>query len=206
LDGIEPDRVQELALCRTPIVPDAIFCDLPLDNRLSPAHRQLALGMTGPGLEIWLGEHRPGRYGRARLVAPGQVSVCLRGAGYRLLWPEFCGPTPFASGHGAHVIRIDQTQFCLTGQGPGGGRWFEQDIVTSPGALRHLTVRLAPPPGGPPGLELPDMLTTDFDQGGAIVPYWREDSAIRAQHAAELAACGLPNRMRGADYQADPDV
>ena len=205
-DGIEPDRVQQLALCRTAIVPDAIGCDLPLDNRLSPAHRQLALGMTGPGLEIWLGEHRPGRYGRARLVAPGQVSVCLQGGGYRLLWPECCGPTPLASGHAAQVIRIALSPFCLTGQGPGGGRWFEQDVVTSRNPLRHLTVRLTPPPGGPPGVELPDLLTTDFDQGGAIVPYWREDPAMRPQHAAELAALGLPNRMREVDYQAEYDV
>ncbi len=201
-DAIEPDAVQELALCRTALVPDAIGCDLPLDNRLSPAHRQLALGMTGRALEIWLGEHRPGRYGRARLVAPGQVSVCLRGTGYRLLWPERFGPTPPPE----RVIRVAQSPYVMTAQGAGGGRWFEQDFVTSPGPLRHLTVRLAPPPGGPPGGELPDILTTDFDQGGAVLPYWREAAHIRATHAAEMASLGLPNRMRDADYEAEPDV
>jgi quercetin dioxygenase-like cupin family protein len=205
-EDIEPDPVRGLAMCRTALLPDAIGCDLPLDNRLSPAHRQLALAMTGPALEVSLGEHRPGRYGRARLVAPGQISVCLRGQGYRLLWPESCGPTPFRDGHEARVIRIEQAPFCLAGQGQGGGRWFEQDFVTSPGPLRHLTLRLAPAPGGPPGMELPDLLTTDFDRGGAIVPYGREDPHIRAQHAAALASLGLPNRMRDADYQEPADV
>lgn len=204
-EDIEPDPVQGLALCRTTLVPDVVGCDLPLDNRHSPSHRKLQLAMTGPGLAIAIGEHRPGRYGRARLAAPGEVSVCLRGAGYRMLWPEEVGPTPFETGQAAHITRIKQSPGVITGFPEGGGRWFVQDFTLSQGPLRHLHVQHPDRPAGPPGEALPDPLTTDFDRGGLIIPYWREDVVLRRAFASELEARKLPNRMREQDYQADGD-
>ena len=195
-DGIEPDPVQGLALCRTGVLPDAIHCDLPLDNRASPAHRALALGMTGPGMQISLGEHRPGRYGRARLVEPGQVLVCLRGGGEIVLWPETAGTVPTAEA----TIRVPQRAGVVTGLGEGGGRWFVQEFTYSPGPMRHLLVRRTPISHAAAGSERRDAMTAAWDAGGAIIPYWREDPAIRADYAQALAARGVTNRMREADY------
>ena len=196
-DGIEPDPVQGLALCRTGVLPDAVNCDLPLDNRASPAHRALDLGMTGPGLQVSMGEHRPGRYGRARLVSPGPILLCLSGGGEIALWPEAAGPHPAPE----QVIRIAQYGGVLTGLGEGGGRWFVQEFTFSPGAMRHLMVRRAPISHAIPGSERRDALTTAWDEGGAIIPYWREAPHIRTAFAEALAARGVANRMRETDYQ-----
>lgn len=204
-EDIEPDPVQGLAMCRTMLVPDVVGCDLPLDNRHSPSHRKLQLAMTGAALGVSLGEHRPGRYSRARLAAPGEISICLRGGGYRLTWPEEVGPTPFQDGQAAHIRRIKHAPGVAIGVGEGGGRWFVQDFTLSQGPLRHLHVQLVDRPDGPPGEDLPDPLTTDFDRGGKIIPYWREDVVLRRAYASELEARKLPNRMREQDYQADSD-
>jgi len=196
-DGIEPDPVQGLALCRTGVLPDVINCDLPLDNRASPAHRALALGMTGPGMQVSLGEHRPGRYGRARLVEPGQIVVCLRGGGESVMWPEAAGAVP----SDAAKIRVPQRAGVVTGLGEGGGRWFVQEFTYSPGPMRHLLVRRTPVAHAAAGSERRDALTSAWDEGGAIIPYWREDPAIRAGFAVAVAARGVANRMREGDYQ-----
>jgi hypothetical protein len=109
-DAIEPDPVKELALCRTALVPDAVGCDLPLDNRPSPGYRRLQVAMTGPALECALGEHRPGRYARAQLLDAAMASVCLRGGGYLYLWPERLGPRPWRDGCGCEVLRVEQSR------------------------------------------------------------------------------------------------
>ncbi len=200
-DGIEPDPVQGLALCRTGLLPDVINCDLPLDNRASPAHRALDLGMTGPGMQVSMGEHRPGRYGRARLVEPGQVVICLRGGGEILMWPESAGPHPAAE----QTMRIAQRGGVITGLGEGGGRWFVQEFTFSPVAMRHLQIRRTPISHAIPGSERKDALTTAWDEGGAIIPYWREAPHIRTEFDAALAARGVANRMRETDFQESPE-
>jgi uncharacterized RmlC-like cupin family protein len=194
-DGIEPDPVQGLALCRTGMLPDAVNCDLPLDNRASPAHRAMALGMTGPTLQISLGEHRPGRYGRARLAAPGEIRLCLRGGGEIAMWPEAAGPHPAPE----FVQRIAQRAGVLTGLG-GEGRWFVQEFCYSPSPMRHLLVRRTPVFHAAPGSERRDAMTTAWDEGGAIIPYWREAPGIRTGYAKAIALRGVANRMRDADY------
>ena len=196
-DGIEPDPVQGIALCRTGMVPDAMNCDLPLDNRASPAHRAMALGMTGPGMQISLGEHRPGRYGRARLVAPGELRLCLRGGGEIAMWPEEAGPHPAQE----QILRIPQRAGVLTGLGGGEGRWFLQDFALSPGPMRHLLVRRTPVSHAAAGSERRDELTTAWNSGGSIIPYWLEAPEVRACYAEALALRGVVNRMRETDYR-----
>jgi quercetin dioxygenase-like cupin family protein len=195
-DGVEPDPVQGLALCRTGMVPDAANCDLPLDNRVSPAHRAMALGMTGPAMQASLGEHRPGRYGRARLTFPGEIRLCLRGGGEIAMWREEFGPSPAVE----HILRFPQRAGVLTGLGGGEGRWFVQEFCHSPGPMRHLLVRRTQADHAAPGSERHDPLTTAWDEGGAIVPYWREAPGIRAAFAEAVAARGVACRMRAEDY------
>jgi quercetin dioxygenase-like cupin family protein len=204
-DDIEPDPVQGLALCRTHLVPDALGCDLPLDNRFSPGWRQMHLAMTGPALGCAIGEHRPGRYAKAHLLQPATISVCLRGSGYLYLWPERLGPMPWRDGKAAEVLRVTQGGFTLNAAGPGGGRWYQQMFNTGTTPLRHLIWSVPERPAGPPGEEMRDLATTELPEGGSMIPYWLEDPFLRADYAQALTRSGAINRMRDADYR-DPDA
>lgn len=199
-DDIEPDPVRGLALCRTALVPDAIGCDLPLDNRFSPGFRQLGLAMTGPALVCQIGEHRPGRYAKAFVQAADTVMTCLAGEGICLLWPERVGPTPWQAGAEDAVLRVDLSPFTMTAAGPGGGRWYVQTFNTGARPLRHLVCGLAERPLGPPGEEVRDPSTTERGDGGTMIPYRHEDPYLRALYAEALAGTGITNRMRPDDY------
>lgn len=199
-DDIEPDPVRGLAVCRTSLVPDAIGCDLPLDNRHSPGYRQMTLAMTGPSLACTVGEHRPGRYAKAHILPAGMMTVCLRGQGYTYLWPERLGPSPWRDGRAADVLCLEQSRFALTGAGPGGGRWFHQHVVTSPGPLRLMQWRVPGHPQNPPGAEMLDETATTLAEGGGMIPYDQEDPFVRTEHARILSGLGLVNRMRDNDY------
>lgn len=197
-DDVEPDPVRGLAICRTSLVPDAVHCDLPLDNRQSPGWRQLEAAMAGSALSSIIGEHRPGRYGRAQLRPADTVSLCLRGTGFCHLWPQRLGPTPWQDGQGAEVLHMALQPGTLIG----GGGMFVQSFNTGPGPLRLLDVALPQRPMGPPGEEIRDPLTHSLAEGGGIIPYSDEDPAVRAHYAETLAALSLPNRMRAEDYAA----
>lgn len=192
-DDIEPDATSGLALCRTSLLPDALNCDLPLDNRPSPGYRQMALGMTGEGFRCGLGEHRPGRYSRGHLLAPSSVVVCLRGVGYVLLWPERAGAVPTSE-----VVRVELDRFAMFGAGPGGGRWYHQVFNTGKTPLRLLSWSVPDRPQGPPGEEERDEVVVELADGGTMIPYWMEAPQLRLDYAAATAI----NRMRPDDYQA----
>lgn len=200
IDDVEPDPVCGLALCRTQLVPDAIGCDLPLDNRYSAGYRQLSLAMTGSGLVCAIGEHRPGRYAKAHILPASSVMIGLRGKGFSYLWPERSGPTPWADDVGDTVLRIEHGPGLMMGAGPGGGRWYHQVFNTGSVPLRHLVWSVPDHPSGPPGEEMRDDTAVNLADGGTVISYAREDAAIRAFYAAELLQCGQVNRMRDDDY------
>lgn len=199
-DDVEPDPVRGLALCRTHLVPDAIGCDLPLDNRYSPGYRQLGLSMTGPGMVCAVGEHRPGRYAKAHILPASSVMARLRGQGFSYLWPERCGPTPWADGAAHTVFRIAHGPGVMMGAGPGGGRWYHQVFNTGAVPLRHLVWSVPDRAGGPPGEEMRDDTAVDLAVGGTVISYAREDPFVRADYTEHLAASGQVNRMRDDDY------
>jgi quercetin dioxygenase-like cupin family protein len=201
-DDVMPDPVQDLALCRTRLVPDVLGCDLPLDNRLSPGWRQLRFEMTQAAFPIVIGQHRPGRYGRAVLLEPGSAVLALGGTGDALLWPERLGPTPWADGTDAAVRTVPWRRFTLLGAGPGGGRWFLQVFPADAAPLRLAWFGGALPQPGTPGDEQIDPWSLPPAEGGAVLPYWAEDPSLRVRHAAAMAACGAINRMREAEYRA----
>ena len=209
-DDIEPDPIRELALCRTHLVPDALGCDLPLDNRYSPGYRQMELEMTGTVFHMAIGQHRPGRYARAHLLPRGAALICLGGSGFSYVWPESLGPTPWQDGLADSVIRVDHHRFSMMAAGPGPGRWYHQSFGTSAAPLRHALWSGTSAPGrdpGPPGEEITDPTALDLPDGGTAIPYWMEDPAHRTRHSEAMQAAGLPNRMRDEDYLppgADP--
>lgn len=199
-DDVEPDPVRGLALCRTHLVPDAIGCDLPLDNRYSPGYRQLALSMTGAGMVCAVGEHRPGRYAKAHILSASSVMVGLRGQGFSYLWPERSGPMPWADGAGDTVLRVEHSPGAIMGAGPGGGRWYHQIFNTGSVPLRHLVWSVPERAGGAPGKEIRDDTAVNLADGGTVISYAREDPYVRAGYLAELAQSGQVNRMRDDDY------
>jgi len=202
-DDIAPDPVRELALCRTHLVPDAIGCDLPLDNRFSPGYRQMELEMTGTIFHAAIGQHRPGRYAKAHLLPVGAALICLAGSGYSHLWPETLGPTPWRDGLADAVLRVEHRRFSMMAAGPGGGRWYHQSFGTAKQGLRHLLWSGIAAPGrdpGSPGEEVIDPTAIDLPDGGSAIPYWLEDPIHRARHTAAMLEAGIVNRMRDDDY------
>ena len=95
---VEPDPVRGLAMRRTNFVPDAIDCDLPLDNRRSPGYRRVEPYMTDNTFYFWIGQHEVGRYSKAHAHTSAAVLICLKGKGYTYTWPEHLGPTPWQDG------------------------------------------------------------------------------------------------------------
>ena len=97
-DDVEPDPVRGLAMRRTNLVPDAVNCDLPLDNRRSPGFRRVEPFMTGNTFYFWIGQHENGRYSKAHAHTSAAVLICIKGKGYTHTWPERLGVTPWKDG------------------------------------------------------------------------------------------------------------
>jgi quercetin dioxygenase-like cupin family protein len=201
---VEPDPVRGLAMRRTNFVPDAINCDLPLDNRRSPGYRRVEPYMTDNTFYFWIGQHEVGRYSKAHAHTSAAVLICLKGKGYTYTWPEHLGPTPWQDGHGDQVRRLDYVQGGMVTAAPGGARWYHQHFSVSSEPFR-LTAWFGPHnPGrdpGPPGAPHIDYTAMDITEGGTSIPYHLEDPFIRQEYERTLAAEGVASRMEPALYQ-----
>lgn len=200
-DDIEPDPVRGLAMCRTNLIPDAMHCELPLDNRRSPGYRRIEPFMTQNCFYFWIGQHENGRYSKGHAHTSAAVLICLRGKGYTYTWPEKLGVTPWQDGHVDQVRRLDYEPVGLVTAAPGGARWYHQHFSVSEEPFR-LTAWFGPHnPGrdaGPPGEKHTDYTAIDVHEGGTAIPYWMEDPFIRNEYAATLRKNKVVNRM-------DPD-
>ena len=200
-DDIEPDPVRGLAMCRTNLIPDAMHCELPLDNRRSPGYRRIEPFMTQNCFYFWIGQHENGRYSKGHAHTSAAVLICLRGKGYTYTWPEKLGTTPWQDGHADQVRRLDYEPVGLVTAAPGGARWYHQHFSVSEEPFR-LTAWFGPHnPGrdaGPPGEKHTDYTAIDVHEGGTAIPYWMEDPFIRNEYNATLRKNKVDNRM-------DPD-
>ena len=203
-EEVEPDPVRGLAMRRTNLIPDAIHCDLPLDNRRSPGYRRIEPYMTDNTFYYWIGQHENGRYSKAHAHTSAAVLICLQGKGYTYSWPENCGPTPWKDGKADQVRRLDYEPIGMVTAAPGGARWFHQHFGVSKGPFR-LTAWFGPhAPGrepGPPGSAHSDYGAIDIPDGGTAVPYWMEDPYIRKEFAERLKREGVENRMEDKFYE-----
>ena len=203
-EEVEPDPVRGLAMRRTNLIPDAIHCDLPLDNRRSPGYRRIEPYMTDNTFYYWIGQHENGRYSKAHAHTSAAVLICLQGKGYTYSWPENCGPTPWKDGKADQVRRLDYEPIGMVTAAPGGARWFHQHFGVSKGPFR-LTAWFGPhAPGrepGPPGSAHSDYGAIDIPDGGTAVPYWMEDPYIRKEFAERLKRVGVENRMEDKFYE-----
>ncbi len=187
-DEVEPDPIDGLACTRTAHLPDAIGCDLPLDNRASPGSRRLGLEMTGGVLRLSLQQIRQGRYGRALWGQEG-VALTVGGWGETLLWRS---GNPIENGQ--HLAAAPFGLVSLAPEGPGFSQHFNRAAVP----LRQLVVTLAQP--GIPGMAMRDEASLPVSEGGAMVPFAVEEPEIRAWHANALARLAVDNRMHAAFY------
>ncbi|MES2756759.1 MAG: cupin [Pseudomonadota bacterium] len=197
-DEIEPDPVRGLAMCRTNLIPDAMHCELPLDNRRSPGYRRIEPFMTQNCFYFWIGQHENGRYSKGHAHTSAAVLICLRGKGYTYTWPEKLGVTPWQDGHADQVRRLDYEPVGLVTAAPGGARWYHQHFSVSEEPFR-LTAWFGPHnPGrdaGPPGEKHTDYTAIDVHEGGTAIPYWMEDPFIRREYEATLRQNKVENRM-----------
>ena len=128
---------------RTNFMPDAVNCELPLDNRRSPGYRRVEPFMTGNTFYLWIGQHENGRYSKAHAHTSAAVLVCLKGKGYTYTWPEQYGVTPWKDGHADKIKRVDYDPFGMVSAAPGGARWYHQHFGVSKEPLR-LTAWFGP--------------------------------------------------------------
>jgi mannose-6-phosphate isomerase-like protein (cupin superfamily) len=204
-DDIEPDPVRGLAMRRTNFIPDAMQCELPLDNRRSPGFRRVEPFMTGNCFYLWIGQHENGRYSKAHAHTSAAVLICLNGKGYTYSWPERLGVTPWRDGREKEIRRVDYEPVGMVSAAPGGARWFHQHFSVSKDPFR-LTAWFGPHnPGrdaGAPGEPHTDYTAIDIPEGGTAIPYWMEDPYIRREYEQTLQGNGVECRMDPTWYAA----
>lgn len=207
-DEIEPDPVRGLAMRRTNFLPDAVNCELPLDNRRSPGYRRVEPFMTQNTFYYWIGQHVNGRYSKAHAHTSAAILCCLKGKGYTYTWPEHLGPTPWKDGHGDQVRRLDYEPGGMVTAAPGGARWYHQHFSVSKEPFR-LTAWFGPHnPGrdpGPPGQKHTDYTAMDLHEGGTAIPYWMEDPFLRKEYRETLEREGVENQMPDELYEPPAD-
>ncbi len=208
-EEIEPDPVRGLAMRRTNFLPDAVNCDLPLDNRRSVGYRRVEPFMTNNNFYYWIGQHENGRYSKAHAHTSAAILICLKGEGYTYTWPEECGVNPWANGHADRVRRLDYGPFGMVTAAPGGARWYHQHFSVSKDDFR-LTAWFGPHnPGrdpGAPGEKHTDYTAIDVNEGGTAIPYWMEDPYIRQEYEALLKKNGVEVRMKPEWYEKPSDT
>ena len=198
-DEVEPDPVRGLAMRRTNLIPDAIHCDLPLDNRRSPGYRRIEPFMTDNTFYYWIGQHENGRYSKAHFHGSAAVLICLTGKGYTYTWPTTLGPRPWQDGKADQVMRVDYEPIGMVSAAPMSGDWFHQHFGVSKDPLR-LIVFVGPNNGlsrkpRVPGAPRKDIGSIDIRSGGNAIPHDEEDPFIRKEYEATLAANGSVSRM-----------
>lgn len=206
LTEVEPDPHRGLAMVRTNIVPDAVTCPLPLDNRRSPGFRRLEPALDRNVFYLWLGEHEPGRYAKAHAHESAAVLICLRGRGYTYAWPREVGPRPWATGQADRVVRQDYEPVGMVSAAPMGGQWFHQHFGVGREPLRLMAWfgpfgRGTGREPGRPGEEVLDRNALHLEEGGSAIPYWEEDPFIRREYEETLAREGMASRMEEAFYR-----
>ncbi|HWL59021.1 MAG TPA: cupin domain-containing protein [Paracoccus sp. (in: a-proteobacteria)] len=208
-EEIEPDPVRGLAMRRTNFIPDAVHCDLPLDNRRSPGYRRVEPFMTNNSFYFWFGQHENGRYSKAHAHTSAAILICLQGEGYTYTWPEKYGVNPWKDGHADKVRRLDYGKFGMVTAAPGGAQWYHQHFSVSKEPFRLMAWFGPHNPGrdpGAPGQKHTDYTAIDVNEGGTAIPYWMEDPYIRKEYEAHLQRNGVDLRMKPEWYEKPEDT
>lgn len=206
-EEIEPDPVRGLAMRRTNFMPDAVNCELPLDNRRSPGYRRVEPFMTNNTFYYWIGQHENGRYSKAHAHTSAAILICLKGEGYTYTWPEEYGVNPWKDGHADKIKRLDYGPFGMVSAAPGGARWYHQHFSVSKEPFRLMAWFGPHNPGrdpGAPGEKHTDYTAIDVNEGGTAIPYWMEDPYIRKEYEEKLNRNGVEIRMKP-EWYVKPD-
>ena len=206
-EEIEPDPVRGLAMRRTNFMPDAVNCELPLDNRRSPGYRRVEPFMTNNTFYYWIGQHENGRYSKAHAHTSAAILICLKGEGYTYTWPEEYGVNPWKDGHADKIKRLDYGPYGMVSAAPGGARWYHQHFSVSKEPFRLMAWFGPHNPGrdpGAPGEKHTDYTAIDVNEGGTAIPYWMEDPFIRKEYEEKLNRNGVEIRMKP-EWYVKPD-
>ena len=208
-EEIEPDPVRGLAMRRTNFMPEAVNCELPLDNRRSPGYRRVEPFMTNNTFYYWIGQHENGRYSKAHAHTSAAILICLKGEGYTYTWPEEYGVNPWRDGHADKIKRLDYGPFGMVSAAPGGARWYHQHFSVSKEPFRLMAWFGPHNPGrdpGAPGEKHTDYTAIDVNEGGTAIPYWMEDPYIRKEYEEKLNRNGVEIRMKPEWYVTPDDT
>ena len=208
-EEIEPDPVRGLAMRRTNFMPDAVNCELPLDNRRSPGYRRVEPFMTNNTFYYWIGQHENGRYSKAHAHTSAAILICLKGEGYTYTWPEEYGVNPWKDGHADKIKRLDYGPFGMVSAAPGGARWYHQHFSVSKEPFRLMAWFGPHNPGrdpGAPGEKHTDYTAIDVNEGGTAIPYWMEDPYIRKEYEEKLNRNSVEIRMKPEWYVKPEDT
>ena len=206
LQEIEPDPHRGLAMVRTNIVPDAVNCPLPLDNRRGPGFRRLEPHLDKNVFYQWIGQHESGRYSKAHAHESAAVLICIKGKGYTYAWPREVGPRPWETRQAERVVRQDYEPVGMVSAAPMGGQWFHQHFGISREPLRLMAWfgpfgRGTGREPGRPGEQVLDKNALHLEEGGNAIPYWDEDPRVRPEWEEAIRREGAEIRMDEAFYR-----
>jgi quercetin dioxygenase-like cupin family protein len=137
-----------------------------------------------------LAEWPVGRYHKAHYHHGTAVLVILRSEGYSLMWPNECGPRPYANGYGDQVVRIDWSSGSVFSPPT---NWFHQHFNTGSEPALQLAVGCGSHKF-PLGIRVAAIragVYTSLKQGGTLIEYEDEDPEIRRRYDAELQKKGI---------------
>jgi quercetin dioxygenase-like cupin family protein len=190
--SIRPENGRHINLGN--LIPDAISCELPLENHRGAGHRNFAWRLSGNTYIGFVAQYPPGRYSKAHYHPGGPVLICLRGKGYLVTWPKDAGIRPWENGKGHLVERQDYGECGVVSAAPGNGDWYHAHFGVSKEPFRVMAFLGGYPRNlvGAPG----DEVSYNLDQrrGGNSIEYRDEDPQIRRDYIAAL-------KKEGAEFQ-----
>ena len=205
------DPMRERAVRVTNLIPDMATCELPLDNQRSPGYRRVIPQMAHGRFNMFVGEHRSGRYSMAHHPpGPGSVVlICINGSGYTVAWPQSATIRPWESGNGESVMRQDYRAGGMVVNNPGGTGWFHMHHSTGQQPLRLLVFG-----GVPPGVGIQLMRQGEtevsgnlpIEMGGRSITYQAEDPFIREEYKRMLSLEGVEFDMPDWAYTGEVPV
>jgi quercetin dioxygenase-like cupin family protein len=184
------------------LLPDALNCELPLENHRGAGHRNFAWKLSGNTFIGFVAEYPPGRYSKAHFHPGGPILVCVRGKGYLITWPREAGIRPWENGKGHLVQRLDYGEGGIVSAVPGGDNWYHAHFGVTKGGFRVLAFLGGYPRliFGAPGEET--SFNLDQAQGGNSIEYRDEDPQIRRDYMDALHREGAEFQMPESVYGA----
>ncbi len=182
-------------LWETNLIPDARGAFLNPDSQKKKGGRSTHYQMSGNVLAGHVSEFPSGCYHQAHYHGGGAIFINIGGGdGYTMMWPQWVGPHPYASGNEDEIVKVNWKDGSL--YSPPSG-WFHQHFNTGRETVRQLALRLG---SHRHQVRFHEALSGEgtlvsIKDGGSLVTYADEDPEIKVRFKEELAKLGLEYQM-----------